>query len=75
MFKNDADYRIDKRYLNLREGDIIYANETEYGDFYFGKLDSRYGFFPKNYVEELKSPNRMIVPMEGWLVKQGIFRI
>ncbi|XP_007954197.1 rho guanine nucleotide exchange factor 6 [Orycteropus afer afer] len=48
--------------LSVRKGDIIYVTRVEEGGWWEGTLNGRTGWFPSNYVREIKSSERPISP-------------
>ncbi|XP_044248382.1 rho guanine nucleotide exchange factor 6 isoform X1 [Ursus arctos] len=48
--------------LSVRKGDIIYVTRVEEGGWWEGTLNGRTGWFPSNYVREIKSSERPLSP-------------
>ncbi|KAM5127619.1 rho guanine nucleotide exchange factor 6 isoform 5-T5 [Callospermophilus lateralis] len=48
--------------LSVCKGDIIYVTRVEEGGWWEGTLNGRTGWFPSNYVREIKSSERPISP-------------
>ena len=44
--------------MKFKKGDIITVTQKEDGGWWEGTLDSRTGWFPSNYVEELARDNK-----------------
>lgn len=48
--------------MKFKKGDIITVTQKEDGGWWEGTLDSRTGWFPSNYVEELARDNKPSPP-------------
>ncbi|XP_006874766.1 PREDICTED: rho guanine nucleotide exchange factor 6 [Chrysochloris asiatica] len=48
--------------LSVCKGDIIYVTRVEEGGWWEGTLNGRTGWFPSNYVREIKSSERSLSP-------------
>lgn len=46
--------------LSVCKGDIIYVTRVEEGGWWEGTLNGRTGWFPSNYVREIKSSGKWI---------------
>ena len=53
--------------LKFKKGDIITVTQKEDGGWWEGTLDSRTGWFPSNYVEELPKDNK---PLSGVMTEE-----
>ncbi|XP_075395596.1 rho guanine nucleotide exchange factor 6 isoform X5 [Tenrec ecaudatus] len=51
--------------LSVCKGDIIYVTRVEEGGWWEGTLNGRTGWFPSNYVREIKSSERPLSPKVG----------
>ncbi|VFV32302.1 rho guanine nucleotide exchange factor [Lynx pardinus] len=51
--------------LSVCKGDIIYVTRVEEGGWWEGTLNGRTGWFPSNYVREIKSSERPLSPKAG----------
>lgn len=52
--------------LTINKGDIIYVTRTEEGGWWEGTLNGKTGWFPSNYVREIKSSGKtfgVIIPI------------
>lgn len=57
--------------LSVNKGDIIYVTRVEEGGWWEGTLNGKTGWFPSNYVREIKSTGKQIA-FKGWLNDSGI---
>ncbi|XP_039210674.1 rho guanine nucleotide exchange factor 6 isoform X1 [Crotalus tigris] len=48
--------------LTINKGDIIYVTRTEEGGWWEGTLNGKTGWFPSNYVREIKSSDKLLSP-------------
>uniref|UniRef100_A0A8C5RPR5 Rac/Cdc42 guanine nucleotide exchange factor 6 n=1 Tax=Laticauda laticaudata TaxID=8630 RepID=A0A8C5RPR5_LATLA len=48
--------------LTINKGDIIYVTRTEEGGWWEGTLNGKTGWFPSNYVREIKSTDKLLSP-------------
>ncbi|XP_053129930.1 rho guanine nucleotide exchange factor 6 isoform X2 [Hemicordylus capensis] len=48
--------------LSINKGDIIYVTRVEEGGWWEGTLNGRTGWFPSNYVREIKSTDKPLSP-------------
>lgn len=47
--------------LSINKGDIIYVTRVEEGGWWEGILNGKTGWFPSNYVREIKSTGKMFL--------------
>lgn len=59
--------------LSVNKGDIIYVTRVEEGGWWEGTLNGKTGWFPSNYVREIKSTGKQIA-FKGWLNDGGIMQ-
>ncbi|NXO29202.1 ARHG6 factor, partial [Cisticola juncidis] len=50
--------------LSVNKGDIIYVTRVEEGGWWEGTLNGKTGWFPSNYVREIKSTDKPLSPKE-----------
>ncbi|XP_070616121.1 rho guanine nucleotide exchange factor 6 isoform X2 [Erythrolamprus reginae] len=48
--------------LSINKGDLIYVTRTEEGGWWEGTLNGKTGWFPSNYVREIKSTDKLLSP-------------
>ncbi|XP_032083939.1 rho guanine nucleotide exchange factor 6 isoform X2 [Thamnophis elegans] len=48
--------------LTINKGDLIYVTRTEEGGWWEGTLNGKTGWFPSNYVREIKSTDKLLSP-------------
>ncbi|XP_042587270.1 rho guanine nucleotide exchange factor 7-like isoform X1 [Cyprinus carpio] len=53
--------------LSFSKGDIINVTRTEEGGWWEGSLNGKTGWFPSNYVREVKGSDRQVSPKSGTL--------
>ncbi|XP_016143904.1 rho guanine nucleotide exchange factor 7-like isoform X1 [Sinocyclocheilus grahami] len=53
--------------LSFSKGDIISVTRTEEGGWWEGSLNSKTGWFPSNYVREVKGSDKQVSPKSGTL--------
>ncbi|XP_043928586.1 rho guanine nucleotide exchange factor 7 isoform X1 [Protopterus annectens] len=53
--------------LSFTKGDIIHVTRVEEGGWWEGQLNSKSGWFPSNYVREVKSNEKPVSPKSGTL--------
>ncbi|KAJ8252753.1 hypothetical protein GJAV_G00205190 [Gymnothorax javanicus] len=53
--------------LSFSKGDIIHVTRTEEGGWWEGSLNGKTGWFPSNYVREVKGSDKPVSPKSGTL--------
>lgn len=53
--------------LSFTKGDVIHVTRVEDGGWWEGSLGSRTGWFPSNYVREVKPSEKPVSPKSGAL--------
>ncbi|EAX09142.1 Rho guanine nucleotide exchange factor (GEF) 7, isoform CRA_a [Homo sapiens] len=53
--------------LSFSKGDVIHVTRVEEGGWWEGTLNGRTGWFPSNYVREVKASEKPVSPKSGTL--------
>lgn len=59
--------------LSVNKGDIIYVTRVEEGGWWEGTLNGKTGWFPSNYVREIKSTGKQTA-FKGCLDDRGVIQ-